>query len=74
MLGSELLIVGQSQHVLRTRLVVQHLGNDELPPGIILFTSVEVAVVSSTKNVSDTPNKDQVVVYLVKLNEIQVKE
>lgn len=55
MLGSEL--VGEGQHMPRAALVVQHLGDDELPPGTIPFTSVEVAVVSSTGNVSETPRK-----------------
>lgn len=54
----------------RSALVVQHLGDDELWPGTTPFTSIEVAVVSTTENVSETP-RGQVVICL---NEIQVKE
>lgn len=39
-------------------LLVHHLGsNDELPPDTVLFTSIEVAVASSTGDVSEGHTK-----------------
>lgn len=40
-------------------LLVHHLGsNDELPPDTVLFTSIEVAVASSTGDVSEGHTKN----------------